>query len=67
MTACAKQRGPLIIQQSRIPERLSPGKFDYLGSSHQIFHVLVVLAAGSHLVGLMKAFDFNHGPAGPRC
>jgi adiponectin receptor len=37
-----------------------PGTFDIWGSSHQIFHILVVLAAAAHLVGLMKAFDFEH-------
>ena len=47
--------------QARVPERLSPGSFDIWGSSHQIFHILVVLAAASHLVGLMKAFDYEHG------
>lgn len=46
--------------QARIPERLAPGSFDIWGSSHQIFHVLVVMAAGAHLVGLLKAFDYAH-------
>lgn len=49
------------IYAARFPERVSPGKFDIWGSSHQIFHVLVVLAAMSHLVGLVKAFDYEHG------
>jgi len=48
------------IYAARFPERLKPGAFDIWGSSHQIFHVLVVLAAMSHLVGLVKAFDFEH-------
>ena len=46
--------------QARVPERLKPGKFDIWGSSHQIFHVLVVSAAISQLVGLLKAFEFAH-------
>lgn len=45
----------------RWPERSAPGKFDMIGSSHQIFHVLVVLAAVSHLIGLVVAFDYRHG------
>ena len=49
-----------VIYAARVPERLKPGSFDIWGSSHQIFHVLVVLAAASHLVGLVKAFDFEH-------
>ena len=47
--------------QARVPERYAPGKYDIWGSSHQIFHVLVVLAACAHLVGLIKAFDYEHG------
>lgn len=46
--------------QARIPEKLAPGSFDIWGSSHQIFHVLVVMAAGAHLIGLLKAFDYAH-------
>ncbi|KAF2007031.1 HlyIII-domain-containing protein [Amniculicola lignicola CBS 123094] len=45
---------------ARFPERMKPGAFDIWGSSHQIFHVLVVAAAATHLVGLVKAFDFSH-------
>lgn len=48
------------IYAARVPEKWSPGKYDIWGSSHQIFHVLVVLAAASHLVGLIKAFDYEH-------
>ena len=50
----------LTLLQARIPEKLSPGSFDIWGSSHQIFHVLVVMAAGAHLIGLLKAFDYAH-------
>ncbi|KAI9789464.1 MAG: hypothetical protein M1816_006006 [Peltula sp. TS41687] len=55
------------IYAARVPERLYPGKFDIWGSSHQIFHVLVVLAAASHLLGLIRAFGYNHGPLSPGC
>ncbi|EME41550.1 hypothetical protein DOTSEDRAFT_73832 [Dothistroma septosporum NZE10] len=48
------------IYAARVPERWRPGSFDIWGSSHQIFHVLVVLAAAAHLLGLMKAFDYEH-------
>lgn len=43
-----------------MPERFWPGAFDIWGSSHQIFHVLVLMAAAAHLVGLLKAFDYEH-------
>ncbi|RPA93003.1 HlyIII-domain-containing protein [Choiromyces venosus 120613-1] len=49
------------VYAARVPERFAPGRFDLLGSSHQVFHCLVVAAAGSHLVGLVKAFDYLHG------
>lgn len=49
-----------MFSQARIPEKLAPGRFDIWGSSHQIFHVLVVMAAGAHLIGLLKAFDYAH-------
>ena len=48
------------LYAARIPERFAPGKFDLWGSSHQIFHVLVLAAAAVHLVGLIKAFDYRH-------
>jgi len=48
------------LYAARVPEKWAPGRFDIWGSSHQIFHVLVVLAATSHLVGLVKAFDHHH-------
>ncbi|GAB7346544.1 hypothetical protein MBLNU457_5223t1 [Dothideomycetes sp. NU457] len=49
------------LYAARIPERLAPGRFDVWGSSHQIFHVLVLMAAAAHFVGLIKAFDYEHG------
>ncbi|KAL6249507.1 hypothetical protein RBB50_003360 [Rhinocladiella similis] len=55
------------LYAARIPESWYPGKFDTLGSSHQIFHVLIVLAAMSHLRGLLKAFDYRHGMMGSMC
>ena len=53
--------------QLRWPERQYPGKVDLVGSSHQIFHVFVVLAAMSHLRGLLVAFDYRHGGNGATC
>lgn len=52
---------------ARVPERLRPGKFDIVGSSHQIFHVLVVCAAVAHLTGLLKAFDYRHSGFAESC
>ena len=40
--------GGAIIYALRIPERWSPKTFDLVGSSHNIFHVCVVLGAAIH-------------------
>ena len=45
---------------TRIPESLAPGKFDIFSASHQIFHVLVVVATSLHLVGLYEAYEYNY-------
>lgn len=58
---------PTNTHQARWPERRWPGAFDIWGSSHQIFHVFVVLAAASHLYGMIKAFDFHHTGLGSQC
>ena len=55
------------IYAARVPERFMPGKFDILGSSHQIFHMLVVCAALSHLTGLLSAFDYRHSGLAEGC
>ncbi|KAG9234195.1 hemolysin-III related-domain-containing protein [Amylocarpus encephaloides] len=55
------------LYASRFPERKWPGAFDIWGSSHQIFHILVVMAAASHLYGLLRAFDYNHRTMGLKC
>ena len=45
----------------KIPERLSPGKFDLWFHSHQIFHTLVVLAGLTyfHSMSLMAEARLN--------
>ncbi|KAL1311371.1 hypothetical protein AAFC00_001541 [Neodothiora populina] len=47
------------IYAARIPEKYKPGAFDIWGSSHQIFHLLVLAAAATHLMGLLQAFDYE--------
>ncbi|KAK4174143.1 hemolysin-III related-domain-containing protein [Triangularia setosa] len=57
-----------FLYAARFPERRFPGKFDIFGSSHQLFHICVLLAAASHLYGMTKAFDFHHSTgAGALC
>jgi len=61
------------IYALRIPERFAPGKFDILGSSHQIFHIFVLAAAVTHFIGLCIAYEHWHeralevGPHGDVC
>ncbi|KAI1372185.1 mPR-like GPCR protein [Hypoxylon crocopeplum] len=49
-----------LVYATRFPESISPGTFDIYGSSHQIFHVLVVLATVVHLAGVLDALDYNY-------
>ncbi|KAK3318005.1 hemolysin-III related-domain-containing protein [Apodospora peruviana] len=56
-----------FLYAARWPERQYPGAFDIWGSSHQIFHIFVVLAAAAHLYGMAKAFDFHHANHGALC
>ncbi|KAI0102531.1 mPR-like GPCR protein [Nemania sp. FL0031] len=49
-----------VTYGSRFPERIKPGTFDIFGSSHQIFHILVVIATLVHFVGVLDAFDYNY-------
>ncbi|KAI0842212.1 HlyIII-domain-containing protein [Hypoxylon sp. FL0890] len=51
----------------RWPERSFPRKFDIWGSSHQLFHILILFAAASHLTGMAKAFDYHHSVMGGQC
>ncbi|KAI1279200.1 mPR-like GPCR protein [Xylaria sp. FL0933] len=54
-------------RKARWPERTSPGTFDIWGHSHQLFHILILLAAASHLKGMAKAFDYHHSILGAQC
>ena len=45
-----------IIYITRFPEIKYPGKFDFFGSSHQLFHIFVVIAAIFHYFGSLDAY-----------
>ncbi|RAL07704.1 hemolysin III family protein [Aspergillus homomorphus CBS 101889] len=49
-----------LIYATKFPESRYPGRFDIYGSSHQLFHILVVFAAVTQLVGILNAFDYNY-------
>lgn len=59
--------GGAVLYACRVPERWMPGTFDYLGASHQIFHVMVLVGAGCHLKGMVESFDYAHGVGGGTC
>ncbi|KAI7204423.1 hypothetical protein KC316_g2198 [Hortaea werneckii] len=50
----------ILFFLTEMPERAFPGKFDFLASSHQLFHTAVVLAASVQFYGLLKAYEFQH-------
>ncbi|CAK9438422.1 uncharacterized protein LODBEIA_P26460 [Lodderomyces beijingensis] len=59
-----------VLYAMRFPESLghldseeylfSPGRFDIFGHSHQIFHVLVVVAAFCHWKALVECYHYLH-------
>jgi adiponectin receptor len=46
----------VAIYISRVPERFYPGKFDFIGSSHNIWHLFVLIAALFHYLGSLETF-----------
>jgi adiponectin receptor len=53
-----------VIYSIRFPERWHPIRFDIYGQSHQLLHVIVVLAGLIYLVGLLRAVSFAHSQRG---
>ncbi|CAG8908876.1 unnamed protein product [Penicillium egyptiacum] len=45
---------------THFPESWKPGSFDIWGSSHQVFHISVVICATVHLYGILLAFQWNN-------
>lgn len=44
----------------QFPERWAPRRFDLLGASHQLMHILVVAAALTYASAVAQAFDYRH-------
>ncbi|XP_062617041.1 uncharacterized protein LOC134278767 [Saccostrea cucullata] len=55
----ASMFGVCFFYSTKLPERLSPGTFDFIGNSHQIFHILFVLCTQNHLDGVVWDINFR--------
>lgn len=49
-----------LIYGMRFPEVLAPGKFDFVGHSHQIFHIMVVFGSICHFRAIVGSYIFLH-------
>lgn len=45
----------ITLYTTRFPERCNKGMFDIIGSSHQLFHIFVLLGGITSLIGVQKA------------
>ena len=48
-----------ILYAIRFPEKFFPIKYDYIGSSHQLFHILVLLGVTFHYCGSLDAYIYR--------
>lgn len=51
--------GGAVLYAARVPERFLPGAFDFVLSSHNIFHLFVVLAALVHYFTVVRHYKFR--------
>jgi predicted membrane channel-forming protein YqfA (hemolysin III family) len=56
-----QHRDRLEANKSQLPERWFPLRFDFVGASHQIFHLLVLAAALVHYKALVGALRESRG------
>ncbi|ORY73413.1 hemolysin-III related-domain-containing protein [Leucosporidium creatinivorum] len=49
-----------VLYAERCPERFAPGRFDLFGTSHQIFHVMILFAAYAHWCAIAEGFRYWH-------
>ncbi|KAE9387723.1 HlyIII-domain-containing protein [Gymnopus androsaceus JB14] len=47
-----------LMYAERCPEFWFPGRFDFIGSSHQIFHICSMIATWAHYISLSKSYQF---------
>jgi len=56
-----KHQDQLKADNSQLPEKWFPHRFDFVGASHQIFHLLVLAAALVHYKALVIALRESRG------
>jgi adiponectin receptor len=56
-----------IIYAARVPERWLPGRFDYLGASHNIWHCAVLGGIILHYFAMQEMFSQAHMRSSPHC
>ncbi|KFQ78001.1 Membrane progestin receptor gamma-B, partial [Phaethon lepturus] len=49
-----------FIFASHLPERLAPGHFDYIGHSHQVFHVCGIISTHFQMEAIMMDMAERH-------
>ena len=60
--------GIFIFYLPEIPERLAPGAFDLVGSSHQLWHLALIVAVQLHTSGVTRLLEHLLVPtAGLEC
>jgi adiponectin receptor len=64
---CCMFRIIVADTETQIPESKFPGKFDFIGASHQIMHVAVLAAGLVHYHGLSKALLETRGDTRLAC
>ena len=57
--------GGAVVNVKSIPEKYSPRTFDLIGSSHQIFHMCVVIAFAVHFEASFQLFLDRHDKVCP--
>jgi len=56
-----------VVYAARVPERWLPGKFDYLGASHNIWHVAVLCGIVAHYFAMQEMFSQAHVRSQAHC
>ncbi|KAF1815162.1 adiponectin receptor protein 1 [Eremomyces bilateralis CBS 781.70] len=56
-TSLAAYLAGAILYAAKIPERFWPGTFDYLGASHNIWHIAVVCGIMAHYAAMVGFFE----------